>query len=72
VDGAGLAELPGAVGQRADAAALLEANLTRLDLSFNRLAGTLAASTTPFYATQNTSQVSLQVNRRSLRRPAHR
>eukprot|EP01033_Poteriospumella_lacustris_P016617 gene16617-biopygen7478 len=51
--------------------ALLEANPTRLDLSFNRLAGTLAASATTLYATQNKSQVSLQVNRLSLRRPAH-
>ena len=53
-------------------AALLETNLTRLDLSFNRLAGTLAPSATTFYATQNTSQVSLLVNWLSLRRPAHR
>lgn len=45
--------------------ALLKANLTLLDLSFNRFGGTLPSNVSTSFATNAESQLSLQVNRLS-------
>eukprot|EP01033_Poteriospumella_lacustris_P014037 gene14037-biopygen6366 len=50
--------------------ALVQANFTLLDLSFNRLSGTIASTATDHYASNAASEVSLRVNRLSGTLPA--